>query len=79
MEQIILDYIIEQFGEHGGEIKSNTSLLYGGYIDSFSMVVVLIFIEKTFGIKIPEKQATHQNFESVDAMVALIKSIKECQ
>ena len=55
------------------EISYNTSLITGGYIDSFSMVVVLVFLEKTFDIKIPDKDATPKNFDTVDKIVELVK------
>jgi acyl carrier protein len=43
MKDIILKYI--------------TSLINGGYIDSFSMISVWHWLEKTFDVKIPDKQA----------------------
>jgi acyl carrier protein len=100
IEEIILEYIIEHFGNNIlqkdrtvhyfychfpeeecsckdlNEITCDTSLISGGYIDSFSMVVVLIFIEKTFNIKIPDKETTPNNFDSVNKIVALINKFK---
>lgn len=101
MKDVILKYIIEQFGEKKtdkprgnhysyckfpeeeccckdlNEITYDTSLISGGFIDSFSMVVVLIFIEKTFNVKIPDKEATPENFDTVNNMVNLIKKFKK--
>ena len=54
------------------EITYDTSLISGGYIDSFSMVVVLIFLEKKFKIKIPDIDATPANFDTVNKMVDLV-------
>lgn len=73
MKDLILKYIIEQFGEDLNEITYDTSLINGGYIDSFSMVMVLFFLEKTFGIKIPEDEITPINFDTVNKMVELVK------
>ena len=53
-------------------IDENTGLISGGYIDSFSMVVVLVWLERTFKIKIPEKLATADNFDTVSKIVKLI-------
>lgn len=96
MKDIILKYIIEQFGDNTlrekrvnhysycmfpeeecsckdlKEITYDTSLISGGYIDSFSMIVVLIFLEKTFNIKIPDKEATPNNFDTINKMVELV-------
>lgn len=54
----------------------DTELITGGYIDSFSMVEVLVFIEATFGIKIPNKEATPESFNSVNKMYELVEKYK---
>lgn len=100
MKDIILKYIINQFGDTPKEYRAkhysyclfpeetcsckdltkisyNTSLISGSYIDSFSMLIVLIFLEKTFNIKIPDKEAIPSNFDSVNKMVELINKIKK--
>jgi acyl carrier protein len=59
------------------EITYETSLIRGGYIDSFSMVVVLMFLEDTFKVKIPEKLATPDSFDTINGMVKLIESVKK--
>jgi len=100
MKDIILKYIIEQFGNNTSkentthhysycsfpegectckdlnEINYDTSLISGGYIDSFSMVVVLIFLEKTFNVKIPDIEATPNNFDTVNKMVELVNKFR---
>lgn len=58
------------------EITYDTPLINGGYIDSFSMVVVLIFLEKTFNIKIPDKDAIPSNFNTINTMVNLVNRCK---
>ena len=96
MKDIILKYIIEQFGnniknekrlKHYSycmfpeeecyckdlmEITYDTSLISGGYIDSFSTVVILVFLQKTFNVKISDKDATPSNFDTVNKMVELV-------
>jgi acyl carrier protein len=54
------------------EIKYNTSLISGGYIDSFSMVSVLIYLENTFHVKISDKDATPSNFDTINKMCDLV-------
>ena len=101
MKDILLKYIIEQFGDNKSkknrknhysyclfpeeecsckdlnEITYDTSLISGGYIDSFSMLVVLIFIEKTFNVKVPDIEARPNNFDTINNMVGLINRIKK--
>ena len=56
------------------EITEDTSLIKGGYLDSFSMVMTLVFVEKSFKIKIPDEFANPENFDSVDNIVSLCQS-----
>jgi len=58
------------------EITYETSLINGGYIDSFSMVSVLVFIEDTFNIKIPDIETTPMNFNTINKMSDLINKYK---
>lgn len=100
IEEIILEFVIEQFGndkptekrlQHYSyckfpeeectcknllKIDYDTSLIHGGYIDSFSMFIVLVFLEKTFNIKISEKDAIPENFDTVNKMTQLINKLK---
>ena len=97
MKDVILKYIIEQFGDNTpkenrikhysycmfpeeectckelNEITYDTQLISGGYMDSFSMVSVLVFLEKTFYVKIPDKDASPDNFNTVNKMCDLVK------
>ena len=59
------------------KIEYDTPLISGGFVDSFSMVGVLMFLEKTFNVKIPEKKAIPYNFDSVNAMASLINDCKK--
>jgi acyl carrier protein len=58
-------------------IDFDTSLIRGGYIDSFSLMVVLVFLQKTFNIKIPEKEILVNNFDTINNMVDLITRLKQ--
>jgi acyl carrier protein len=59
------------------DIQYDTQLIGGGYIDSFSMVAVLMFIEKEFKIKVSDKDAVPANFNSVDLISALVRKYQE--
>jgi len=54
-------------------ITYDTSLIQGGYIDSFSMVTILVYLENTFNIKILDIDAVPNNFESINTMVQLVE------
>lgn len=73
MKDLILNFIRnEYFEDDDEEITFDTPLISGGYIDSFSMVSLLIFIENKFKIKIPPEKATPRAFDSVNNIVTLI-------
>jgi acyl carrier protein len=55
------------------DITYDTPLITGGYIDSFSMVAVLVFLERRFKIKIADADGKPANFDTVDEMVKLVK------
>lgn len=73
MKDLILKYVIKEYLEdEDEEITYDTPLISSGYVDSFSMVSLLIFIESKFKIKIPPSKATPEAFNSVNNIVALI-------
>jgi acyl carrier protein len=57
-------------------ISYDTPLIKSGIIDSFSMMVLFIFLEKTFEVKIPDKYLVLENFENIDKIVDLLNKIK---
>ena len=70
---LILDYIIKEYISDGdAEITYDTPLISSGYVDSFSMISLLVFIERKFKIKIPPSKATPEAFDNVNKIVALV-------
>lgn len=73
MKDLILNYVIEEYiDEEKEKISYDTPLISSGYIDSFSMVSLLVFLENKFKIKIPPSKATPDAFDSVNKIVFLI-------
>jgi acyl carrier protein len=73
IKDLILNYIIKEYMEDGDEeITYDTPLISSGYIDSFSMVSLLVFIENKFKIKIPPSKATPEAFDSVNKITELV-------
>jgi acyl carrier protein len=54
------------------EINYDTSLIRGGFVDSFEMVSVLVFVESTFNVRIPDKDAVPDNFDTVTKIANLV-------
>ena len=73
MKDLVRNYILKEYLEDEDiEINFDTPLISSGYIDSFSMVSLLIFLEKKFKIKIPPSKATPDAFDSVNKIVDLV-------
>lgn len=56
------------------QIDSNQSLIKGGLIDSFSLVQVGLFIEKTWKVKVPDRDLTVERMDTIDQMVAYVQN-----
>ena len=73
MKDLVLKYVIKEYiDEEDTEINYDTSLISSGYVDSFSMVSLLVFLENKFKIKIPPSKATPEAFDSVNRIIALV-------
>jgi acyl carrier protein len=73
IKDLILDYVKKEYLEDEDEdITYDTPLISSGYVDSFSMVSLLVFLENKFKIKIPPSKATPEAFDTVNNIVALV-------
>lgn len=73
IKDIVLNYVIKEYmNEDHDEISYDTPLISSGYIDSFSMISLLVFLENKFKIKISPDKATPEAFDSVNKIVALV-------
>ena len=73
MKDIVLNYVIKEYLDDEDEaITYDTHLISSGYVDSFSMVSLLVFLENKFKIKIPPSKATPEAFDSVNKIVSLV-------
>jgi acyl carrier protein len=75
LRKTILDYVRREYIEEGDdrELKTDTPLITGGIVDSFSMVSLKRFLEKKYTVKIPDADATPAAFDSVDKIAALVE------
>ncbi len=51
----------------------NEDLLSSGVLDSLGRLQIVAFIEKTFGIRVPDEDVVFENFQSVNAMAAYLQ------
>ncbi len=73
IKDLVLEYVINEYQEdEDDEINYETPLISSGFVDSFSMVSLKVFLEKKFDIKIPDEEATPEAFDSVNKIVDLV-------
>ncbi len=73
IKDLVLEYVISEYQEdEDDEISYDTPLISSGFVDSFSMVSLKVFLEKKFDIKIPDEEATPEAFDSVNKIVDIV-------
>ena len=55
------------------EVGMDTPLISSGIVDSFSMVSLKVFLEKKYGISLPDSEATPEAFDTVNSICELVK------
>jgi acyl carrier protein len=79
LKRVILDYVVREYLEQEDEreIREDTPLITGGIVDSLSMVSLRIFLEKRYGLRIPDEEATPAAFDSVARIAELVTRLRE--
>jgi len=74
LARVVCDYVRKEYLEEDDErqITEDTRLISGGIVDSFSMVSLKRFLEKKYGIQIPDAAATPDAFDTVRSIVGLV-------
>jgi acyl carrier protein len=78
LKRTILDYVVREYLEEGDDrtLDATTPLITGGIVDSFSMVSLKRFLERRYGIAIPDAEATPDAFDTVERIAALVERIR---
>jgi acyl carrier protein len=73
----ILDYITREYADalQGMPIDADTPLISSGLIDSLSMVSLKMFLDQTYHLRIPDAEASAEAFDSVGAIVQLLRRL----
>ena len=61
------------FSKNGYAYPYETSFLEEGIVDSTSVLELVFFTEKTFGISVDDSEITPDNFDSVSQLSAYIR------
>ena len=78
MKEELIEYIKKEFVEDPDEeIEEDTPLISSGLIDSLSIVSLVAFIDKKFGVKIPDEKGVVENFETVNKIIEIINECRQ--
>jgi acyl carrier protein len=79
LSKVILDYVKREYIEEGDDrvVGVDTPLISGGIVDSFSMVSLKRFVERKYGIQIPDAEATPAAFDSVNKIAELVERFRK--
>ena len=75
MEDVILAYIRNEYLEDDDEVDldADTPIISSGIVDSFSMVSLKRFLEKQYGVTLPDEEATAESFDTVRRIIEVVK------
>jgi len=76
VENSLRTYIAENilFSSDGFPYEDTASFLENGIVDSMSVMELVMFAEKEFGVSVADKEITPDNFDSVAKMAGFIRS-----
>ena len=57
----------------GGFLIGPNTVLSDAGIDSFSIVEIILFIERKYGVAIPNEEMLPENFKTIDAVAKTVK------
>lgn len=58
------------------DFASEQNLIDDGVLDSFDIISIVSALEETFGVSVSEDDLETENFNSVDAILALVEKLK---
>lgn len=75
IEAQIRSYIARNllFSDNGFAYNDNASFLEEGIIDSIGVLELVLFVEETFDLSVPDHEITPDNFDSVSKLAHFIR------
>ncbi|MFW5901934.1 MAG: acyl carrier protein [Thermodesulfobacteriota bacterium] len=76
IEAMLLDFLNTEIYDPSVGIKADTHLIRAG-LDSFSLLKILVFIEKNFSLRIPEAEINEDRMKSIRNIARLVHELTE--
>lgn len=76
MESVINNYISHELVSNPGvlPLQHDSSLLASGILDSLAVLKLVLFLEEEYGIVMDAEDVLPENFETIDAICARLRS-----
>jgi acyl carrier protein len=76
VETVINEYISKELVQDSAllPLGNGTSLLETGVLDSLSLLRLVVFIQERFGIVVDDVDLVPENFDTVDAICAYLRT-----
>jgi acyl carrier protein len=72
-KSILSEYIKNEIMRNrNAKLSDDEDLLSSGILDSLGILQLVAFIEKTFGIHIPDEDVVYDNFQSLNSMATYL-------
>ena len=72
--EALLRYFGDKLRLDTRQIRPHTSLFVSGLIDSFSMVELVLFIEKSCGLRMKPSEVNLDNLDSIEQILAFVET-----
>jgi acyl carrier protein len=72
VEQKLRTFIYDKFFIEDATLTGDVSLTRSGIIDSTGVLEIILFLEETFGLKVPDKDAVPENLDTLNSLVRYV-------
>lgn len=71
----IREYMLANFlfGDAKAALKDDDSFLEGGIVDSTGVLLVVEFLQETWGIRVEDNEMLPENLDSIDNLVRFVR------
>ncbi|MDK9708948.1 MAG: acyl carrier protein [Desulforhopalus sp.] len=73
-DALLRRYLASEFALPVAELEATTGIFSEGYLDSFSMVELVVWLEKTFGVKFGVLDINLENLDTIERINTFVTS-----
>lgn len=73
----IREFLSRELGRDVSRVGDTDSLLEAGVLDSIGVLALVSFIERRYGISVPEDEMMPDNFDTVEAVARFVDRMRQ--